>query len=31
MSDNILFLKNDRKKYSLIAISEIVENNVLVV
>ncbi|CAD8183076.1 unnamed protein product [Paramecium octaurelia] len=31
MSDNILFLKNDRKKYSLIAISEITENNVLVV
>ena len=31
MSDNILFLKNDRKKYSLVAISEIIENNVLVV
>ncbi|CAD8130016.1 unnamed protein product [Paramecium sonneborni] len=32
MSDNILFLKNDRKKYSLlITISEIADNNVLVV
>ncbi|CAD8092633.1 unnamed protein product [Paramecium sonneborni] len=31
MSDNILFLKNDRKKYSLVAISEIADNNVLVV
>ncbi|CAD8088898.1 unnamed protein product [Paramecium sonneborni] len=31
MSDNILILKNDRKKYSLVAISEIADNNVLVV